>query len=75
MYLVKKDGMVYTVRDDNNTVVVSVCCKNIALDIAHILSFARHDRLDNRNPTGMTWPVIVDSPIDDRPRSIEPDSQ
>lgn len=75
MYLVKKDGDCYTVRDDAGTIVVSVSDRNIALDVAHALEFARQDRLSNMNPTGMCWPVIVDSPIDDRPRSIKSDSQ
>ncbi len=69
MYLVKKDGNGYTIRDNSGATVCSVSDKNIALDIAHILEFSRQDRLNKQNSTGLTWPTIVDSPINDRRRS------
>ena len=69
MYLVQKVGESYTVRSENGSDIFTVNDKNIALDIAHILEFARRDRISRQNITGLTWPTIVDSPINDRRRS------
>lgn len=69
MYLVQKVGESYTVRSESGSDIFTVNDKNIALDIAHILEFARRDRISRQNITGLSWPVIVDSPIYDRRRS------
>ena len=69
MYLVQKVGESYTVRSEGGSDIFTVNDKNIALDIAHILEFARRDRISRQNITGLSWPVIVDSPIYDRRRS------
>lgn len=66
MYLVQKNGNDYTIKSETGVDVFKVTDKNIALDLAHILEFARRDRVSRQNITGLSWPVIVDSPIYDR---------